>query len=521
MKTRFTTALILVMAIIAAGGPAAAQEKGPGPLKMTLAECIARAFERDPEILAEALGPDISRQALQQEKDIFLPTLGMNYSKEAQTVLGTWGIEGTNYRYKYDYFLFSLDQKLPTGASLSLQFTNTMYDTGRSYTVINPAYGSTLRVTASQPLLKGFGATAAKWGIRKAEKALDSAHAALEIKLADAVYLIETAYWDLVNTRENLEVLEKTLERSRAILAKAREAARIGAKSELEVMNAETEVARYEDGVVSAGLLVQKAEDSLRRLMNMPPGREGAGDFILPTGSPDVTDAEPDLDEAVATALRERPEIRAAENTLASAGLDAGYYRNQALPQLNLELSGWLPGQSGVKYVYENDDPFNGALLDIIRGNRWDSFSDMFHSGRSSWSVGLSFSLPLADIVSRAQVAGADLTKKQQAYNLEARRRDISFEVADALKEVANKKRKVASAAAYRRLLEKRVEAEVGRYNLGLVGSDWLFTYQGQLAEAKAGEIQAAVDYRLARTRLEKVMGTLLGSRNVRFRDAD
>ena len=32
--------------------------------------------------------------------------------------------------------------------------------------------------------------------------------------------------------------------------------------------------------------------------------------------------------------------------TLASAGLDAGYYRNQALPQLNLELSGWLPGQA-------------------------------------------------------------------------------------------------------------------------------------------------------------------------------
>ncbi len=519
MKTRSTIILILALGTIFAGRPALAQEKVPAPLKLTLAECIAKAFESDPEILAETLAPDISAQNLRQEKEVFLPTLGMRYYKYDQTILSTSGIEGTSYSYKSDNYLFSLAQKLPTGASLSLDFTNNMYDSGAGYTVVNPAYESRLTLNVSQPLLKGFGAAANKYGINKARKTLDSVKATLEIQLAEVVYEIESAYWGLVNSRENLGVLEYTLEQSRTIMAKTREAARIGAKSEVEVLSAETEVARYEDNVVSARLQVQKNEDSLRKLMNMPPSKGETDVLILPTDRPDVPDPEPGFDEAVNTALGQRPEITIAENSLAAAALDVGYYRNQALPQLNLELSGWLPGQSGVKYIYENNDPINGALLGIIRDNRLDSISDMFRARRRSWSAGLNFSLPMADVFSRAAVTGAKLQSKQQAFLLEAKRRDVSFEVSDALKEVGNKKQKTASAAAYRKRLEKRLEAEMSRYNLGLVGSEWLFTYQSQLAEAKAGEIQAGIDYRLARTRLEKVMGTLLRSRNVKFRD--
>lgn len=483
---------------------AAAQDQ----LRMTLSDCLARALERNPEIAAEALNPAISGAALREAREDFLPVLDLSYKKISQTTLGTWGVEGTEYTYKYDYYYFYLSEKLPTGTELSVAFTNSMTDTGRAYTVINPSYSSELEVSVTQPLLKGFGAAANLTGVRKAERTVDSARAALEVKLAKTVYELETAYWALANDIENLGVLEKALEQSKAILARARDAARIGAESGLEVLSAETEVARWEDGVVSARLAIQQAEDTLRQLMNMPPRGGGPGDAgITPADAPEVGGLEPDLETATAAALRNRPEMIIAENDLASAMLDVKYYRNQALPQLDLVLSGWLPGQSGVTDTYQ--------------GSRWDSIRDMFDAFRKSWSAGLNFELPLASVTSRAALAGARLKGKQEALFLENTRLEITHEVAAAVKEVANMKLKTASAANYRALLEKKLAAEMERFNLGLVGSEWLFNYQSQLATARASEIQAAVDYRLARARLDKATGTLLENRHIRFRAAD
>ena len=64
--------------------------------------------------------------------------------------------------------------------------------------------------------------------------------------------------------------------------------------------------------------------------------------------------------------------------------------------------------------------------------------------------------------------------------------------------------------------MEKKVEVEEERYRLGLVqSSEWLFTYQRQLAGAKSGEIQAFIDYKIAVAQLENVMGISLEKHNL------
>jgi len=520
MRKLLPTLLVIILPVIWAGGPARAQETGPEPIKMTLAECLARAVERNPDISAEALSPEIEEKNLRLARDQFLPSLSLDFLNQDQTVLGTWGAEGTSYSSVYNYYNFSLSQRLPTGAEISLGFLNQKSDTERAYTVINPSYYSNIELNVTQPLLKGFGPAANRMEIRRASNNLDTARAALMVNLTEAIYQVESAYWTLVDRLENLSVLEETLEQSRTILARTQEAARVGAKSVIDVLSAETEVARYEDSVVAARLQVQKAEDSLRKLMNMPPREDESDGSIVPVDDPVVAGEEPDLDQAIATALNQRPEILIAEKSLASAGMELRYNRNQALPELNLRFTAWNPGQSGIRYVYENDDPFGGEIIDIIRGSRADAIKDIF-KGPNSWNIGLNLRIPVANLLSRAAVTGARLKSEQEALKLESRKRDISHEVAEAGKEVGNQKIKTESASAYRRLLEKRLAAEMERYNLGLAGSEWLFNYQSQLAQARSSEIRALIDYRLARTKLEKVMGTLLEARNVKFRDMD
>lgn len=489
------------------------------PIKLSLRECLEKALAANPEVAVEALNVDVNGRSVSLAREKFLPALNLNFFNQDQTTLGTWGAEGTNYRYKYNYYVLNLSQKIPTGGTLSLAFTNSMTDTERSYTVINPAYFSQVQLNFSQPLLRGFGPTASRLEERRAGAQLEISRAAYKTKLIGTVFEVESAYWGLVDSLENLRVMESTLRESRELLARTREAARIGAKSEIEVLSAETEVARWEDSLVSARLQAEKTEESLRRLMNLPP-RSGPQDpAIEPTDRPEVDEKDISYEEALTAALRARPEIAAAATSVEASALEVRGYRNQLLPELNLDFSLWNPGQSGVKYIYENDNPFTGQLIDIVRGSRMDAVRDVFNSWPNSWNIRLSLNVPLADIISRSALIRARLQNRQEVLRLENRRLLISFEVDDAIRELGNKKQKTASTRAYRVLLEKRVAAEAERYNFGLVGSEWLFNYRNQLAQARANEIRAAVDYRIARARLEKAMGTLLEAWNINIKD--
>jgi outer membrane protein TolC len=100
------------------------------------------------------------------------------------------------------------------------------------------------------------------------------------------------------------------------------------------------------------------------------------------------------------------------------------------------------------------------------------------------------------------------MAQDQIQLQYEKQVKDIEFEVLDIVRELQAKARKIESSTRFRELTEKRVASETQRYQQGLVGSEWLFNYQRDLANAKSSEIQAVVDYKIALARLDRVMGT-------------
>jgi outer membrane protein TolC len=84
-----------------------------------------------------------------------------------------------------------------------------------------------------------------------------------------------------------------------------------------------------------------------------------------------------------------------------------------------------------------------------------------------------------------------------------------------------NRQEQIESASRYRELTETRLRAEEERYNLGLVGHEWLFQYQRDLASARVGEIRAKINYQITVAKLEKAMGVSLRNKNLRFRDQE
>jgi len=136
----------------------------------------------------------------------------------------------------------------------------------------------------------------------------------------------------------------------------------------------------------------------------------------------------------------------------------------------------------------------------------------------SNIQLAATLSVPLSNFVSRAGLARARLAQDQARLQFEKERQTIEVEVAEAVKDLEASATRIATSARYRELMEKRVQAETQRYDLGLVGSEWLFTYQRNLAQAKADEIRAVIDYKIALAALDKAMGTTIRAKGLKFK---
>jgi outer membrane protein TolC len=495
------------------------QEKNTEKQALSLKDCIVQALANNLSLSVEAFNPDIRDAAVAAAREQFLPQFGASYSKQNLTSLGVWGLQGTSFPYRFNDYSFTLSQRVVMGTTAVLDVGNSSSTTGQKYSVINPSYNGTIQLTLTQPLLKGFGPKVNRAATYQAERQKEIATAALKARVLQTLFDTEQAYWNLYDDLENMKVQQSSLDQSREVLKRAKEGERIGNQSAIDVLNAETAVAGWEDALVSARLRADQSESSLRKLLNLLPVAPGSTERLTLSDKPALEKVEITYDQALAAALVHRPEITQAEKQIAINTSQVGYWKNQLLPQLDLTLNGWSQGQSGIKYLYQDDNPLTGIIVGTIVGSRWDAFKQALKGTYKSWTAFINLTIPLADVFSRASLTQARLQKDQSLADLESQKQTVAFDVAETLKQLRNAELRIQSSATSRALQEKRLAAELQRYQLGLVDSRWLFDYQRQLAAARTSEVQAVIDYRIAAARLERAMGTTLETKGLKFRD--
>jgi outer membrane protein TolC len=483
----------------------------------TLRECIASALANNLDLSIEALNPDLGEAEIAATKEQYLPQFNLSYYKYDRTEPSSWGVEGTAVKSRYDNYGVVLSERIVTGTTASLSFSNSMNNTSRAFTVVNPAYNSNFSFTLTQSLLKGFGPKVNRIPTVQAENRRDISVSMLKAAVLQTVYGVEEAYWSLVSAIENRKVQESSLEQSRALLEKNREAVRIGTKSALDILNSEAEVAQYEDALVSARLSVEQTEARLKQLLNLKADADGGG--IVPADRPVVERRSVEVKDALRIALAERPEMIQSGLEIANYDQSIVAGRNQLLPQLDLTFSAWSPGQSGILSLYDTGNPLTGTLIGKVEGSRVEALKQAMRMTYKNWSLRLDLTLPMANLFTRSSLAIAKMNRDQAELRRERQKQTIAYEIADAIKTLANAERKIVSSRAARELQEKRVAAETQRVQLGLVGSEWLLSYQRQLTSARTSEIAALVGYKIAVAKLEKAMGTTIKTLGLKFRD--
>ena len=484
---------------------------------LSLEDCILKAMRDNLNVSVEVLSPELDDTSISLARERFLPSLTFGYNLQSTNSPSFSFIEADE-TITSDYYDYSarLSQIIPTGGNFTITLSSYKSETNQKFLSVNPRFGSTLRFAFTQPLLRNFGFKINRNEIIIARNNREMSENQFKRVLMDTIYEVESAYWNLVHSREDLEVKKQSLELARDLLIKNKREVEVGTLAPIEILSAQSEVATREADILQAEAMVKNNEDQLKTVINLAGEGEGVDIEILPVDKPNFTLREVSFEEALTIALHKRPDLQATKVDIESKELNLSYAKNQLLPDLSLTADYWSPGVSGTLIVYDPLDPFGPPIMTIPGGSS-AALKDAFGLRYENWAVGLTLSIPLNTIFSRAQQARARVDLKQTTLRLKNQEQQVALEIKNAVRAVQTDYKRVQAYRVARELAEQKLNAEEKKLKVGLTTNYVALQYQRDLANARSAELRAIIDYNLSLARLDRSMGTSLEKKNIKL----
>jgi outer membrane protein len=282
----------LLVAIPLATAAAGADEPAAQPLSLRQAVDLALRSNTQYRIAAAAL--KAARAQVKQARSAFFPTVDLEYSYTYQNVVSTLVTPLGALPFA------------PNETSVPLAALHyTLYDGGLS--------------------AARFGRASAR--LAEAEAAEQAARSSVELQTS-------AAYFDLLAAIRQAEVADRAVRLASDHARLARQRFDVGLVPRADLLAAQTDLANQQMQAIAAHNRVTLAQSALDAVMNVP-----LGTLHTPTEELSATAPAIDLNEMIATSLRSRAELAAANNAVAAAESAVKAASAGRLPHLNLMLS--------------------------------------------------------------------------------------------------------------------------------------------------------------------------------------
>jgi outer membrane protein TolC len=311
--------------------------------------------------------------------------------------------------------------------------------------------------------------------------------------VVQTVAAVKQAYWTLKATKANVAVQQRSLELAEQLARENKIRVDAGAMPVLDLVQAEAEVAQRREGLIRANTTAEDAEDRLRRLMMDPGDPSFWHARIDPIEEPTATGSLPDVDAAVANALEGRYDLAVAEHELDNSRTNVEYLRNQKLPDVRLETSYRGSGLGGTQFLRTGGFP--GNVIGTQQRSFGDALGQAFTPDYPTWSVGVTVSYPLGHSYEDANLARAEVERRQTLQQIASLRLDTAETVRQAARQVQSGGERVDAARAGATLAEERLKAEQRRYEVGLSTTFLVTQAQRDLLQAQVNLLQTTLDY--------------------------
>ena len=476
------------------------------PLSLTLKETIKRVLKNNISISVQSYNSKINEQFIFEKEADFDPTLDFEFkfgeeTRQSSSSSSLSDAKNRNQDYDWD---FSVSQKFVTGGDYELSMDNNRNRTSSSLTSLNPTYSSDLALTVTQPLLKDFGIDLNKRKIYIAKTDQKISDHQFTEKVIDTLTEAENIYWDLVFSIKDLKVKETSLQRARDLEKQVKAQVDVGTLAELEILQAQSDVASRDEQLLNAQNLIEDNEDNLKNILNSSFDSEDGLKKIIPADSPVFEPgSENSLEEALKTALTLRPDLLAKKKELDNRNIEAKYNENQMLPTLDLIGSLGLNGLSG-------DSTTTNGTYDT-------ALSEAFSTNYGLWQFGINLSYPLGNRAAKSKLAAKRLEVAQLLLDIKDLEKNIIVEVREAHRQIKTDIKKVQATRVARKLAEEKLNAEEKKFKVGLSTSFNVLEFQEDLAEEQSSEIKAVINYNKSLNRLNQVMARTLEAHDIKL----
>jgi outer membrane protein TolC len=444
---RIGAGLSVIAALLAfAARVASAQAPGPSSRRLSLGDAARLAASQTAVVQSAQLRVDQARARVTQSRSTLLPQVGLSPS---------W----TNHTVNSASFGFNFPA--PAGEKPLLD------PNGQ---IIGPVRFWDFRGQASQTLLDP-GATER---VRAARAGVTAASAEVATASESAASTAALAYLRALRAEATLQALVADSTLAVDLLNVARNQLEAGVGVGLDVTRAQSQLAGARAQLIVARNDRNRTQLDLKRALNLSLDQSlQLTDSLTEPVTVDTAEAP-----AVARALENRPDIRAAEAEFEAAERQVAATRATRLPTVN---------------AFANSGP-TGFVDHLL----------------NTYTYGVQVSWPVFEGRRRE-----GQTEEQQAIarEIEVRRRDLqqqtAADVRAALLDLASAREQVDAARTRQSLAELEVQQARDRFNAGVAGNADVITASVTLNSARTGLIDALASYQLARVSLARAQGTV------------
>jgi outer membrane protein len=413
---------------------------------------------------------------------------------------------------------FGIQQGFSSGAQVGLNFDNSHQNSNAVNASYSPFSASSLGLTVTQPLLRGFGPSLNRRFIRIAANQQRISSLLFRQQVILTVYGVLRLYTDFVALSEDVKVKEEAATLAAKLFEDVKAQVDEGTLAQVELTRANAQVyATRQDLINSRGLLEEQEailKNQLTRTGNADPEVQTA--HIIPTDAlsiPDKDEIRP-MQDLINDALSNRPDLGQARLQIDNSRIGLAGSRNATLPEVDLVGVMQNNGLGGMA------TPLLPPGDTTFAGNYGLALEQVLARNYPTYGIGVQVTLPIRNRIAEADLARDEIQVKQSEIRLRQLQNQARLEVEDALIAMRRARASSEAAAEARRLQQESLDAEQAKFEVGASTSFFVIQYESLLAQAKSTEVAAKSSWVKARAALQRAMGTILDENHISFDSA-
>lgn len=489
-----------------------------GKLRLTLADTIRLTLANNTEIQLNRLQYEGSSFAIDRAYQPFDPVFTASFSANRSTTPTTDQLAGAQTLSTLGQTTnLAFTQRFFTGTQYTIGFNGGKSTSNSIFSNFNPSISSRLDFNVSQPLLRNRGLLPQMAPLIVARRNLQQSRHTFLASVQDSVSQAVNRYWDVVEARDNLQVLRKSLDLAEATYQRNKRELELGALPPLDIYRSESQVATRRVQVIQAEYRLKQIEDELRRTVgaDLDPRIRALDVELVEAAEPTGELMTMDLQQAVDQAMKNRPELEALRLQLANDSTVIRVAHNGLQPDLNLTGFYNSNGRGGNRLDTTVTPP-----VVTSRGGLGDAFDQLGSWDFPGYGFTLSLRLPVKNRTAEADLGAAMVAQKRSLFTQRQREQAISLEARNAVHQLEQAKLSMAASKIALDLARKNLEAEQRKYELGAQTIFFVLDAQQQLSQAERDLLSAQVGYQRAVIAVDRATGLLLERHKVQIRES-